>query len=202
MNVVAVFGPAGSGKSTQAKLLADRFGWVHISVGNLLREVVSDPNDPDGEFLTPEEKAQMAIDMQAGNMLNQEIVWRVMLSEFKKLPQGSTVLLDGHLREIGQAEQLLNSGHNIILAIELLVTIQEATRRIMSRADDRADDTPDAIEKRHAIYEQNFETIRAYLESHGVPFLIINANGSIEETSTKLLNRVTEMLGAPHAENA
>ena len=36
--MIILFGPAGSGKSTQGRLLADKFGWKWLSVGQVLRD--------------------------------------------------------------------------------------------------------------------------------------------------------------------
>src|SRR5258706_10090407 len=38
MNIL-ILGPQGSGKGTQAQLLAEKFGFVHLESGQLLREV-------------------------------------------------------------------------------------------------------------------------------------------------------------------
>ncbi len=39
--VIVLFGPPGSGKGTQAKLLHDRFAWPHISTGDMLRSHIA-----------------------------------------------------------------------------------------------------------------------------------------------------------------
>ncbi|MBI2096780.1 MAG: nucleoside monophosphate kinase, partial [Candidatus Sungbacteria bacterium] len=41
--VIFLFGPPGSGKSTQAALIAKEFGAVHVDTGDLLRVILDDP---------------------------------------------------------------------------------------------------------------------------------------------------------------
>ena len=40
MNLI-ILGPQGSGKGTQAKLIAEKFGLTHVSTGELLRKEIS-----------------------------------------------------------------------------------------------------------------------------------------------------------------
>ena len=40
MTAVIIYGPPGSGKGTQAKLLADKFGLIHFDTGQYLRELL------------------------------------------------------------------------------------------------------------------------------------------------------------------
>jgi len=39
--ILVLFGPPGSGKGTQARRLAEEFGYVQLSTGDLLREAVA-----------------------------------------------------------------------------------------------------------------------------------------------------------------
>lgn len=41
--VILLYGPPGSGKGTQAKLLTDRFGFFHLDTGAYLRSILHDP---------------------------------------------------------------------------------------------------------------------------------------------------------------
>jgi adenylate kinase len=36
-----LFGPPGSGKGTQSEKLIEKYGWIHLSTGNLLREQIA-----------------------------------------------------------------------------------------------------------------------------------------------------------------
>jgi Adenylate kinase and related kinases len=104
--VILVFlGPPGAGKGTQAKLLSQRMGFLHLSTGDLLREAVKNQT-PLGK------KAKEYMDR--GELVPDELI--VQLIE-ETMPKGGNVILDGFPRTVNQAlaleEMLKGKGEKI-----------------------------------------------------------------------------------------
>src|SRR5579872_1873565 len=92
-----LFGPPGSGKGTQAKLLRDKLGWAHISTGDMLRERVAAGDD----FA----KA-VAGSMESGGLVPDEMVNR-MVEERSAQPDAQLgFILDGYPRTVAQSQLL------------------------------------------------------------------------------------------------
>lgn len=92
-----IFGPPGSGKGTQAKLLAEKFGLAHISTGDILREAATS-----GKALGQEAKAYM----ERGELVPDGVMLKIVK---EKLSEDETVegfIFDGFPRTIPQAEGL------------------------------------------------------------------------------------------------
>jgi adenylate kinase len=92
-----LFGPPGSGKGTQAKLLRDRLGWAHISTGDMLRERVAS-----GDELG---KAASGI-MQSGGLVPDEMVNRMVEDRIGQPDAARGFILDGYPRTVAQAQLL------------------------------------------------------------------------------------------------
>ena len=90
-------GPPGSGKGTQAKRVAERRGWVHISTGDLLREAVRN-RTPLG--LTVEQV------MKEGLLVSDATVVDIIEERLSRGDCAAGFILDGFPRTIGQAEAL------------------------------------------------------------------------------------------------
>lgn len=90
-------GPPGSGKGTQAKRVAEKRGWVHISTGDLLREAVRN-RTPLG--LTVEQV------MREGLLVSDATVVDIIDERLSKPDCAKGFILDGFPRTIGQAEAL------------------------------------------------------------------------------------------------
>jgi adenylate kinase len=90
-----LFGPPGSGKGTQAKLLRQALGVAHISTGDMLRERTGS-GDPLGE-------AAAAI-MKAGGLVPDEIVNRMVEERIEQPDCVNGFILDGYPRTVDQAK--------------------------------------------------------------------------------------------------
>jgi len=161
MNLI-ILGPQGSGKGTQAKLLAEKFGLKHISTGELLRN----------EAESGSEKGKIiAKILTTGELMPFETVVSVL--EPALLSATSGFILDGTPRDARQAEYLdsflKEKGIEIDKIILLEIPREESLRRLEKRSaiEHRTDDTPSAINERLNIYEKNTLPIIENYRSQG-----------------------------------
>lgn len=167
--MVILFGLAGSGKSTQGKILAKKQGMEWLSVGQVLRNT--------GEFDEI---------LKAGELVDDDKVIELMRNAILEIRKtGKNVILDGFPRDEYQAKWVAkNLAHDISRAVFLEVPKEELWARIEVRG--RADDTKEAIERRFDIVEQNIFGILEILEEAGVKISQISGMGSIEEVTERL----------------
>ena len=132
-----LFGPPGSGKGTQAALLVEKYGFLHISTGDMFRYELSN-NTPLGQ--------QAREYMDAGNLVPDEVTIAMLRKRVEQNPGVPGIIFDGFPRTAPQAEalnQLMDEGGSLINALILLdVAKEEVIRRILGRGatSGRADD--------------------------------------------------------------
>ena len=172
--MIILFGPAGSGKTTQGRLLAEKYGWKWLSVGQVLRET-----GMFGDIL------------KTGELVDNNEVIRLMNHEIDKADaEGMNVILDGYPRDIEQAKWM--EANNFFKKVELAIIIdvpkEELWRRIEERG--RSDDTKEAIERRFEIFEQNIYSILPIFESENVKVLKVDGVGEFEEVTRRIMNEL------------
>jgi adenylate kinase len=123
-----LLGAPGTGKGTQAKVLAERFGWPQISTGDMLREAVAS-----GSELGKTAKGYM----DAGGLVPDDLVI-AMLAERLGLPDAQAgFVLDGYPRTLAQAqaldEILTQQDKRIDRAFNIVVPDDELVRRLGGR---------------------------------------------------------------------
>ena len=175
--MILFFGSAGSGKGSQAEKLTEVLGWRWLSSGQLLRESTD-----------PEIKALLA----GGNLVPLEKFGQLFADAIRDSKDAGNVILDGFPRKLEQVEWLENHkdelGHDIQLGIVLDVPKEEVVKRMMLRA--RADDTPEAIEKRLSIYHEEIDPILEHLEANEVPVVHVDGVGGIDEVHERVLRAI------------
>lgn len=92
-----LFGPPGAGKGTQAKLISQKLGLVHISTGDILRSEVRDNTD-----LGREAKSFM----DAGQLVPDTLVTEMVKKRMSAKDLGDGFILDGYPRTVAQAKSL------------------------------------------------------------------------------------------------
>ena len=123
-----ILGPPGSGKGTQAKLLAEKFNLVHISTGDILRAAVDS-----SKVLGQEAKGYM----DRGELVPDGVMLKIMRERLSEDETASGFIFDGFPRTIPQAEGLTSvlgeMGINIYEVIKLKVSDDTLTKRLTGR---------------------------------------------------------------------
>jgi len=140
-----LIGAPGSGKGTQAKRLADRFGIAHISSGDLLRQHVS-------EQTTLGRRVQAYLDR--GDLVPDSLVMDMLRKPVLAATNG--YVLDGFPRTVEQAEAsyavVRSLGAEVQAAIHLDVPRDELIRRLLARGRG-AEDADAVVEHRLEVYQ-------------------------------------------------
>jgi adenylate kinase len=123
-----LLGAPGTGKGTQAKVLAERFGWPQISTGDMLREAVAS-----GSELGKTAKGYM----DAGALVPDELVIEMLAERIGRLDAQAGFVLDGYPRTLAQAQALddvlSREGKRIDMAFNIVVPDDELVRRLGGR---------------------------------------------------------------------
>ncbi|MHC5052498.1 MAG: adenylate kinase [Planctomycetota bacterium] len=155
-------GPPGSGKGTQAGMLADRTGILHLSTGDILRGAAA-LGTPTGM------KAKGFMDK--GNLVPDAVVDALVAERLTGADTGAFVL-DGYPRNVAQAEALagLLAAEGIALDAVLFLNVADEVlvARIAGRRDRRPDDTEEVVRARLDVYRAETEPLVTYYEGQGL----------------------------------
>ncbi len=196
---LVLLGPPGAGKGTQAALIADEYDIPHISTGDMLRAAVKQ-----GTELGRRAESYMT----RGELVPDEVVIGIVAERLRQPEYRKGYMLDGFPRTVAQAEALdkalSESGESLDAVLSFEVPDPEVVRRLSGRrvcekcgatygAVDsdtcekcggnlitRADDRPEAIERRLQVYRAQTEPLIEYYDRTG-KLIGIPATGSVEE---------------------
>lgn len=124
---LVLFGPPGSGKGTQSKILVDRLGIPQISTGDMLREEIR-LGSPVGRSI--EER------MKNGLLVSDDLVNHLVEERLRQPDTGAGFILDGYPRTRQQAEvllELLGKTGWVPVVIHLVVDYNIIIARISGR---------------------------------------------------------------------
>lgn len=208
-------GPPGSGKGTQAKLIAERYSVPHISTGDILREAVRNQT---------ELGKQAAPIMASGGLVPDDLMIGLIRERLAQPDAASGFLLDGFPRTVVQAEKLDaivgGNGSGDLAVLVLLVPDALIVRRITLRRScsncgsvyhlensppkqegvcdkcgsalvARPDDNEAAVGKRLEAYHEWTAPVAEYYRSKGL-LKEVDGNDSVE----KVFEQVVRSLGA------
>ena len=166
MNLV-IFGPPGSGKGTQAKILQEKRGWPQLSTGDMLRAAIAAGTELG--------KTCKAI-MDAGELVPDDVVIGIIGERYDQPDCENGAIFDGFPRTIPQARALDSMlklrNRKIDLVIELKVDDKVLIDRVKARIAQsggvaRADDTPETLQNRLTVYYQNTAPLLEYYRRKG-----------------------------------
>jgi adenylate kinase len=176
---VLLLGPQGSGKGTQAKLIAKTYGIPHIATGDMIREMK--------ELDTAVGRELKAV-YDAGELVDDDLMIRLIDS---RLDRGDTIpgfVLDGFPRTMTQAEALdallRRLGRDLDVVFEFQVPDRATLlERLLKRAaeESRSDDTPEAIQRRLELYEEQTAPLIEYYRTSRGNVVGIHADRPVED---------------------
>ncbi|KAJ6654577.1 hypothetical protein lerEdw1_006730 [Lerista edwardsae] len=161
--IIFVIGGPGSGKGTQSNRIASRFGFVCISVGEILRNQMI-------HRATSDRKWELIAKIIAnGELAPPETTIEELKQQFIKQQDARGFVVDGFPRDIGQAltfEEQIGSPN---LVVFLACSSQQLRQRLERRALEhgRLDDNAHAIERRLETFKQNIPLIVKYYQEKG-----------------------------------
>ncbi len=180
---IVLLGPPGSGKGTQAKRLKVELDAAHVSTGDLLRAAV--------KAGTPLGRKARAV-MESGQLVSDAIVLGLLE---ERLGQADTVagfILDGYPRNLAQAnaldELLARLARPLDAVVKLTVPDAAIVKRCELRFEEehRADDNPDTVRKRLAVYARQTAPVADYYAQRGL-LTEVDGVGAIEAVSGRVL---------------
>lgn len=182
MKNLVIFGAPGSGKGTQSDLLVAKYGFRHISTGDVLRAEIKQGTELG-------RTAQQFIDK--GQLIPDELMIEILASVYDSLCPCEGVIFDGFPRTIPQAEALKNMlaqrGTEVSAVLQLEVPEEMLTERLLNRGktSGRADDNAETIRKRLEVYHSQTAPLAAWYTAEG-KLHAIKGYGALEEINAAL----------------
>jgi adenylate kinase len=183
---IIFFGPPGSGKGTQAKLLANELNILHLSTGDILREKLSD-----GDKLSIKLKEVMS----SGNLVSDEILNQIIANKLMSEECGNGFILDGYPRTISQSDFLISFFKSNSLILDVIfnfkIDFKLVEERIMlrSKQEQRSDDNINVIKTRlDNFIEETYPVSKFFSENYSQNFFTIDASQEVSKIQKELIN--------------
>ena len=213
MKNIVLFGIQGSGKGTQGKVIAKKYGYTIFETGGELRKLIAS-----GSELGNKIKAIV----EAGKLVDTSVIMEVIENFLINIPSDQPVLFDGIPRKMDQKiafDALMQKVDRDFLGVLIEISREEAINRLTSRrmckdckeiypafyADDkcekcggelemRQDDSDlSAIENRLDAYKNETKpVIDGYIDEGKM--LTINGEQVIENVTAELIEKVENEL--------
>lgn len=178
---ILFIGPPGCGKGTQAQFLK-KYGFVTLSTGELLREAFKKKNP----LVLPYKKR-----VEAGALLPDTVLFKILQSALKKIPQKKHCILDGAVRTRAQAQKartLRLFTRVFYFALPQKITLERLEHRREVAKEKRKDDKVQARTKRLTLYRRKTLPAVQYLKKHAAAFYTIDAKPSPQRIHKELKN--------------
>lgn len=207
-------GAPGAGKGTQAEIVSERYGIPAISTGALLREAI-------GAGTELGLKAKSYID--GGSLVPDDVVIGIIKERLKAEDCKNGFILDGFPRTVAQAKALDDMGIVMDGVVDIEVADEDIVRRLGGRrlcgkcgasyhveykpvkvdgkcdkCDGelviRADDKPEVIKSRLAVYHEQTEPLKEYYAERGILKTVVGQE-KIEDTTSLTLAAIESIRG-------
>ena len=182
LNTIFFIGPQGSGKGTQAKILAKRLGFFYWEMGGILREVAASDS-------ALGKRVKNLID--SGVLLTDSQLYEVVDNRLGEIAHDVGVIFDGIPRRVAQAlhlmEFLQKQGRKDFTTLFVNLPREESVARLLKRAEieKRADDTREKIEFRLKQYENETMPVLDFLKQRS-QFFEIDGSPAVEQVTREI----------------
>ena len=176
---VILLGAPGSGKGTQAAILAERMEVPSISTGEMLRHAVAT-----GTSLGERIEAIMA----RGDLVDDQTMADVVRDRLQQADAVNGFILDGYPRTQGQADTLESILAELNCELDAAVHIAVPEEELMTRAlaRQRADDQQDVILQRLEVYRRQTEPLIDHYRAAGL-LRVVDGHQRIEDVAAGIL---------------
>jgi len=188
-----LFGPPGCGKGTQSDKIVEKYGLVHLSTGNLLRQEMKDKTPLGLEARSFMDKGQLVPD---------EVVIGMVDSYFDQHKEARGFLFDGFPRTVAQAralDKLLELKKTEISKVLILnVDEEELIKRLVNRGktSGRSDDADEQVQRnRQTVYKNETLPVAEYY-SKQKKVAAVDGMGSIETIFERLSSHIDKKVKA------
>lgn len=207
MKNVIFLAPPAAGKGTFSELLIQKYGYQHISSGELLRD----------EALKNKELAK---ELENGQLISDEVVMKLVVDKLHSSFSNSNFILDGIPRTFNQVhllEQYIQLDQFVVIYIHVdkFVLLKRVLgRRVCPNCEKnynvsfekfrpkvenvcdvcssslikRTDDTEEAFLKRYQTYIERIKPILEYYQNKGILYTISNNSEDQTEALRKLVD--------------
>lgn len=176
---VILLGAPGSGKGTQADILAERLQVPSISTGEMLRQAVAAATSLG---------ARVEAIMARGDLVDDQTMAEVVRDRLRQADAVNGFILDGYPRTQGQADALESILAELKCELDAAVHIVVPEDELMVRAlaRQRADDQQEVILQRLEVYRRQTEPLIDHYRSAGL-LRIVDGHQTIEDVAASIL---------------
>lgn len=187
---LVLFGPPGAGKGTQAEKLIEKYGFNHISTGEVIREQIRKGTELGRSVQSYIEKGQLAPD---------GLVIDIIADYVAKHKDAKGNIFDGFPRTTVQAkafdEIMEKNGTPVSVMLSLEVPDEELVKRLLLRGKEsgRADDSNEGvIRDRIDIYKAQTAVVADHYKPQG-KHRAVNGLGTIDEIFGRLCQEIESL---------
>lgn len=214
VNNLIILGPSGSGKGTQAELLARKFNLKMLDGGEYLRKLMA---------AKASESERIAAKYNHGKLSPTDIVKKWIKEQIFSRPISRGIIFSGQPRMISEAKLtlkwFLESGRGIPMVIFLKVSTREVLKRLKKRyvcskcrqnyvlnslsekyckacggeIIKRVDDTPKSIRNRLAYFHKQVAKTLEFFEKKGI-LIEVNGEQSVEEAHKEIVRKIEKFI--------
>jgi adenylate kinase len=212
---LVILGAPGVGKGTQAKRIAEKHGWAHISTGDMLRKAIKDDSPLGNRVKSFVEK---------GDLVPDDLMIELVDRRLDESDCAEGFILDGFPRTVVQAEAMTPVLNRYDFTLQGVISIEVTDEEIVNRLSRRficescgameesscgccgscskcggklvrrKDDEPDTVRYRLKVYRDQTSALIAYYKGKGM-LLQVDGTGSIDEVSQRVFAAIGSEAG-------